>query len=226
MTLDKQTIYYLLALLGGTLPALFWLWFWLREDKEHPEPHGLLLISFIAGMAAVPLTLPFEAPAYAGLPQTGLLLWLAIASTEEILKYGAARVTALAAKAFDEPIDAIIYMLTIALGFSAAENGLFIFKHLSDGVAVSDSIINSNFRFIGASLLHMVSSATIGTFIAFSFYKSKIKKFLYLVFGLTSAILIHTSFNFFIMESLKEIYPALVLLINIPLFLWIAKKIF
>ena len=26
-----------LSFVGGILPALIWLWFWLKEDKENPE---------------------------------------------------------------------------------------------------------------------------------------------------------------------------------------------
>jgi RsiW-degrading membrane proteinase PrsW (M82 family) len=36
------------------------LWFWLREDKEKPEPLLLIAITFIAGMAVVPLALPLQ----------------------------------------------------------------------------------------------------------------------------------------------------------------------
>ena len=56
--LSFQTI--LFALLGGVLPALLWLWFWLKEDKKRPEPRGLILLAFIAGMLTVPVVLPFE----------------------------------------------------------------------------------------------------------------------------------------------------------------------
>jgi len=37
------------AFVGGLLPALLWLWFWLREDL-HPEPRRILLLTFTAGM--------------------------------------------------------------------------------------------------------------------------------------------------------------------------------
>ena len=31
----------LFALIGGFVPALVWLWFWLKEDKQKPEPKGV-----------------------------------------------------------------------------------------------------------------------------------------------------------------------------------------
>ena len=55
-----DTINFSVAFLCGLIPALFWLWFWLREDKERPEPLLLIAITFIAGMAVVPLALPLQ----------------------------------------------------------------------------------------------------------------------------------------------------------------------
>ena len=48
------------ASLGGLLPALAWLWFWLREDSKHPEPRRLIALAFLAGMVAVAVAIPLE----------------------------------------------------------------------------------------------------------------------------------------------------------------------
>ena len=53
-----------LALLGGIVPALFWLWFWLREDRLRPEPRSALLSAFIGGIIAVLMALFFELVIY------------------------------------------------------------------------------------------------------------------------------------------------------------------
>ena len=50
----------LLAFLGGTIPAVLWLLFWLSEDREDPEPTLLLVLTFISGMLAVVLVLPIQ----------------------------------------------------------------------------------------------------------------------------------------------------------------------
>ena len=49
-----------LAFVGGIIPSLLWLWFWLNEDKKNPEPKGILSIVFIVGMIAVSFVLPIE----------------------------------------------------------------------------------------------------------------------------------------------------------------------
>ncbi len=187
-----------IALLGGVGPALFWLWFWLREDKKKPEPTGLIIRTFVAGMAVVPLVLPLQKLAltlFSGVSLIGV--WVI---TEELLKYAVALIVVLWRKAVDEPIDYIIYMITIALGFSALENTLFIWNPLVSG-DLSASIITGNFRFLGATLLHVLASGTIGVFLAFSFYKSDMVKLITGTFGLCIAIVLHTLFNIFIMDA-------------------------
>src|SRR3989338_8740119 len=102
-----------LALLGGILPATFWLWFWLKEDRLHPEPRGLLIMSFLAGMLATALAFPIE-KFIAGHPVGGTLMLLSLWSVvEETLKFAAIYLVALRTKYFDEPIDAVIYLVTI-----------------------------------------------------------------------------------------------------------------
>ncbi len=191
-----ETILY--ALLGGIIPTLLWLWFWRREDKIHPEPRRLILLAFIMGMLTIPFVVPiqkFTATIFSG----GILI-LIWAATEELFKYGFAYFSVLKNKEVNEPIDKVIYMITIALGFAALENTLFLIEPLRDGEFI-ESIINGNFRFFGATLLHVLSSATIGVFMAFAFYKSRAKKILYTTIGIILAILLHTLFNFSIINS-------------------------
>lgn len=187
------------ALISGILPALLWLWFWLKEDNLHPEPRFVILLTFLAGMFVVPLVIPFQQIIASNFSDqtTSYLLW---ASTEEIAKFLAAYAVALHTKFLDEPIDAVIYMITVALGFAALENTFFILKPLVSGDTVQ-SIITGNLRFVGATLLHVVSSAIIGLFIALPLYKRWLQKVLYLSFGILLSIALHTAFNLFIINS-------------------------
>jgi protease PrsW len=197
MTLDLQTIIF--AALGGIIPAILWLWFWLREDKKRPEPRGLLFFSFIMGMIAVPLVIPLQKLVTTDFINISLMTIILWSMFEEVLKYIGSYVAALRKKANNDPIDPMIYLITTALGFAAVENTLFLINAISQGGFI-ESIITGNMRFIGATLLHTVSSATVGLFMAFSFYKSKSQKRLYLLIGLILAIVLHTLFNFFIMN--------------------------
>lgn len=186
------------AFLGGVLPALLWLWFWLKEDSLHPEPRRYILYTFLAGMLCVPLVLPFEHYVAEWFRGTLVIIWWA--AIEEIFKFEAANLIALRRKVMDEPIDAVIYLITVALGFAALENAFFLLNPIADGNLVH-SILTGNLRFLGASLLHVLASATVGIAIAVSFYKPKAIRRAYLIGGLVLAIVLHTLFNFFIITS-------------------------
>jgi len=198
MNIDSTAV--LIASLGGILPSLAWLWFWLREDKLHPEPRGRLMLCFIAGMAGGVVALFLEKMVFEayGLVTVTLIIWAII---EESVKYGAASATGLASKDFDEPVDGLIYLITAALGFSALENTLYLLGHISDGSPLLQSIASGNMRFIGASLLHVVSSSAIGYATARSFYWNLKGKIAWRAFGLVVAITLHALFNLFIIQG-------------------------
>jgi RsiW-degrading membrane proteinase PrsW (M82 family) len=187
------------ALLGGILPALVWLLFWLREDRKNPEPNGLILKTFFLGMLAVLLVLPFQKGVELLFPNlliTSIFLW---AIFEEGFKFMAGYFGGLHSVEDNEPVDPLIYMITAALGFVAAENTLFILGPLL-GEDVPQAIITGNLRFIGASLLHVICSGLIGVFISFSFFQGRFKRFLWGMVGFGMAIAIHTLFNLSILN--------------------------
>jgi len=195
-----------LSLLGGVLPALLWLWFWRKEDRLHPEPRRRVALTFLGGMVAVLLVLPVEKLIYA---HTGnnfspftITLW---ALTEELFKFIAIYFIAFRSKEMDEPIDPVFYMITGALGFSALENTFFLYNLIGDGL-FTQSIITGNMRFLGATLLHTASSATIGVLYGLGFYKNLFTKRILLFTGLLASVVLHTIFNLLIIESGKEIF--------------------
>lgn len=198
--MSNQIIFY--AILGGLLPTMVWLWFWLREDKLHPEPRKYILLAFIFGMISALLVLPVEEFLSKILPVAGLIPIIVFSFAEEIFKYFAAYFSSLRKKYMDEPIDAIIYMIVIALGFAALENTLFLLHSIkSTGGDITQAVLVGNMRFIGATLLHTISSGVIGLFIALSFYKRKALKKRYLLTGITLSVMLHTCFNFFIIKT-------------------------
>ncbi len=199
--LNFNTIF--LSLLGGILPALFWLFFWLKEDKLKPEPRSLIILSFFFGMVAVLVALFAEKSVKNFIIGDTMLLVLYAPIIEEALKFFAAYFSALRNKENDEPIDPTIYLITSALGFAALENVLFLVNPLSENNIMA-SIATGDLRFIGASLLHITASASIGIFIGFSFYKSRIFKFALTIAGLATAVTLHSFFNFFIIRGTES----------------------
>ena len=187
------------AFIGGLLPSLVWLYFLLKEDARHPEPKVLIALAFIAGMLAVPLALPLEQWAQANLSGQ-FPVFTAWALIEELLKYGVAAVLIFWRRAVDEAPDYVIYMITIALGFAAAENALFLIAPLMDG-NIANSIFTGNVRFIGSSLLHVLASAAIGFSLAFSSRSRPIIRAGAACAGLILSVALHTAFNALIINQ-------------------------
>lgn len=196
----------LIAFLAGVLPSLLWLSFWLLEDRKHPEPKKYIFFTFLAGMAVVlPIVLPLEKfvqaqAALMGYATQGLLVLFLWALIEEVFKFAAAYVAALHWRVFDEPLDGIIYMITAALGFAALENTLFLASPLSQG-NIAQTIVTGDLRFIGATLLHVLSSATVGLCLAYAFSKKASMRRWAALLGVVLATALHTAFNFFILNQ-------------------------
>ena len=190
---------FILAFIIGLIPALVWLWFWLKEDS-HPEPAKMITLSFLGGMLAVVFVLPLQKLVYDYIQNQETLSFILWASIEEIFKFAFVYFIALRNKVTDEPVDNIIYLIVSALGFVTFENTLFLIDPIKSGDVIG-TIISSNMRFVGASLLHVMSSATIGICMGLSFYKSPARKRESLILGMILAITLHTAFNLFIISG-------------------------
>lgn len=193
---------FLWALAGGVIPVLFWLWFWLREDKLNPEPKALIILAFLGGIIAVILSFFTEAfsDKYFITRNSIYFTMLLTPFVEEIFKYFTARVLVLNRSDNDEPIDPVIYMITAALGFAALENAMFILDPIVKG-DFTVGLATGNLRFVGATLLHTISSATVGMFMGFTFYRGIISKKVAILLGLIIAMFLHGSFNYFIING-------------------------
>src|SRR4051812_46719574 len=195
--MDSTHFFY--ALMAGVLPSLLWLWFWLREDHLHPEPRAMIIDAFIMGMVAVIIAIPLQKLG-AHFIATETYQYIYWAAVEECVKFALAFIIAFHSINMDEPIDAIIYLITVALGFAALENSLFALGSLHNDSLVQ-SILNSNMRFIGATLLHVVSSSCIGLALGLTFYMKKSIRIVAGTIGLVAAIALHSFFNLSIIAS-------------------------
>lgn len=205
------------AFIIGTIPSLAWLMFWLREDREHAEPKRLIFATFLGGMLMVLLALPLQKLMLGFSSNEGNLipLW---AMVEEILKYLIVVFIIVPTNEINEPIDYAIYMIVAGLGFAALENTLYILKPLliQDQAAV---FLTGNLRFLGSTLLHATASGIIGLMIGLSFYQTRVVRTISGWIGVFLAILLHSTFNFFIMKEDGKTT------LQIFVFLWVVTSI-
>jgi len=189
----------------GFVPSLIWLSFYYGKDPR-PEPKYLVSKVFFLGIILAPLVVVAQllfreavslfSPGYQA--STSLFFFVWAAFIEEAAKFLPVKFAVLHNPEFDEPVDAMIYMIAAALGFAAIENVLVLFQSIPGGV--SATFQTWTLRFVGATLLHAVSSAVVGYFLALSwFYKGHSRKLI--LSGITVATVIHFTFNITLLKN-------------------------
>ncbi len=124
-----------LLILPVIVPVVFWAAYHYHKDRHLPEPPGNLLLCFLLGIVAAglskaiyvglePFGLRIDAVGIAQEDGLSLFLYamLAIGPIEEFAKLMPFLLVVVRFRAFDEPLDGIIYASFIALGYAAVEN--------------------------------------------------------------------------------------------------------
>ena len=198
---------FFIAIIFGLLPGFAWLVFYMSEDP-HPEPKRLIAFTFMVGMAFGFFTVAIEevfngAVAHIGIVELSILSLIGLALIEELMKFTAAHFAVSKSPDFDEPIDAMIYMIVAALGFATLEN----IGAIANLPSASTQLIGPlfpmiletiSFRFIGATLLHTLSSGIVGYYWARGIVLGKVRR--YLTVGIVIATVLHAFFNYLILN--------------------------
>lgn len=203
-------------ILIGLLPSFAWLLFFLREDARHPEPKKMLILAFFGGAFATLVAFFVELKVSDFISGFGVqpytpASFLALSAVEEILKFTVVVWLIGRSRYFDEPIDAMIYLVTAALGFAAVENIAALIGPLSDSSALNLVFGTAALRFIGATLLHSLAAGLVGYYWARGRAHGQI--FTFAAEGLVFASVIHAIFNFLIYNQPTVIVPTVFLLL-------------
>lgn len=184
--------------LATVLPSLIILYFFVTQDR-FPEPKKNIIITFILGIF---ITLP------AGFLNTFFIYYLYDnfkyeniypildvvipgAGVEETLKFLIILLYCSRIKAFDEPMDGLVYGATAALGFAVYENFSYVYN------AEYYYSTWQDIAWIRALLtvpMHACCGAMIG--FSFSYYYFNNKNIIYIFLGLFIAIVFHATFNY------------------------------
>lgn len=201
-------LYHLILFVIGIFPCILWLIFYLRQDV-HPESNAKVLEIFILGLLSVPLVAFLENkignffsktfPSLFLINQESLLplffyYIFIIGFTEEFFKYIIVKIRVIKSSHFDEPIDAMLYLIIAGLGIAAGENVGSIMGLASINEAISLSVL----RLLTAIFLHTLAAAILGFFLAFSLRFKNFKKFSIISTGIILASFFHGLYDVFI----------------------------
>ncbi|MDP3014832.1 MAG: PrsW family glutamic-type intramembrane protease [bacterium] len=211
-------------ILLGLIPSFAWLVFFLKEDV-HPEPKKMIAKVFMAGA----LMTIFAAVIQFLLQKIFISFsssFFVFAVIEEFFKFLTVYLVVRKSRFFDEPIDAMIYMITAALGFAMVEN-IAVALNASN---IQEAIGAMTLRFVGATLLHALTSGIVGYYWAKGLIVKSVGHWslsLVIVKGLIIASLLHMIFNYLILISKEQIliYPTIFLIIIALFVFWDFERI-
>lgn len=204
------------------LPVFFWAAYHYHKDRHLPEPPRNLLLCFVLGLMAAgvsramylglePLGLRFDALALADDDPLGLFIYAmaAIGPIEELSKLLPFVVVVLRFRAFDEPLDGIIYASFIGLGYAFAEN-LHYLQFLAPVEAYA--------RGFASPVIHMLF-ASIWAYWITAAWLNKRSPWLPGLIGLVIAAALHGSYDFLVLMHPVAALPAAALMI-VVIWIW------
>lgn len=205
----------LIALIFGLLPGFAWLVFYLSEDP-YPEPKRLIVFTFVIGIAFGFFTIGVEQMfngfmAGVNIAEFSIISLFGLALIEEIMKFAAAHFAINRNPAFDEPIDAMIYLVVAALGFATLENIGAISNIPWQTAYIPEVFATISLRFVGATLLHSLTSGIIGYHWAVGILRRQVAR--HLIQGFAIAAILHTFFNYLILNYGNAAYSVLFLVV-------------
>ena len=230
---------FLLVPILALLPALFWFYIFLREDRADPDPKKLIiklfLLGAIAGVAAAILEfasfliLPtplsdvvenFFADPTPGLLSPTLVAFLILvvilfAAIEEVLKITVVKQFAFHHYHFRQVVDGAIFGISVSLGFATLENLGYFVETSTEGDFAS-LILVFFLRFFASTLLHVLTTGISGYYLGKAKFSRNKAAFWQ---GLIAAILIHAAFNLFLFGGIIGVALNIIFLVIIFVFL-------
>lgn len=202
--------YFLIIL--AILPCLGICFALYRLDKYDREPLGVIVMSFLLGVASCLPAYLIESTAKgidfglaaslgggetsltSSLLETAIFAFLVVALTEEGCKYLFLRFYCYNHKAFNEPLDGIIYSVAVSMGFAAWENVVYGLQNDSETLVL---------RMITAVPAHAAFAIIMGYHLGLAkFETASIDR---RIAGLVAAILAHGFYDFLLFQTVSPL---------------------
>lgn len=192
----------LLALPAALLPSALWLAAFALSSVHRERFVDIMRVALGGILLAVPVVIAeliFQ-QIFVGngsLPPTPigsfLYLYVGIAFVEEYAKYGLVRIVAMGRPFFNQPQDAILYLVAAAIGFAAIENTIYV---ASIATSATEALLVALQRGLTATALHVAASASLGYFLALSLRADAAReRFKLVAVGLLFATVLHGLYN-------------------------------
>ncbi len=179
-------------------PALIICFVIYRIDRYDKESHWQLIICFILGMLVTFPAMQLEAYGESfGLNQPGhlgkliLLSFVVVGLTEELAKFVALIGYAYPRRAFNEPLDGIVYSVMISMGFATLENIIY-----ADRFGLETTVL----RAFTAVPAHAVFGVFMGYYVGLAKFSNG-RKIILIATGVFLAAVIHGLYDFFILQE-------------------------
>jgi len=188
------TIQTILAILPGVL-ICSWI---IYRDRHNREPIFLLLVCFLAGIgSSYPAIFMEEFWFNRGIQEsddileTFTLAFGVVAFSEELVKFVCVMLFAYPWKAFDEPLDGIVYSVMVSMGFATIENIIYA------GIFGTETTILRAFTAVPA---HAAFAVFMGYHIGIAKFSKPKEKFWHIFVGFAGAVIIHGAYDFFLLQ--------------------------
>jgi RsiW-degrading membrane proteinase PrsW (M82 family)/ribosomal protein L40E len=215
--------HFLLGASGWLISTGLWVWVVRRYDRLQPEPIKVLLrVGLLGGLLSIVPAIICNTlvdhflglSGFIGDASRRITLPLALASAvfiginEETWKFLATLRLVRRLPEFDEPIDGMIYAMTVALGFAAVENIEYMVRY-GAGVLVTRSLLSVP--------IHLACAAIWGYGLARARFISKHKRYFTTALPyLLAAAGVHAAFDFFVFLrtwTILLVFPLLIFIV-------------
>jgi len=202
-------IFFILAI----IPGLIVLYYFYKRDKLEPEPKSMIFKTLFLGIMAASIAYFFNI-FFGSLVSRNILVTSVLIApfVEEMSKFHTVKFFRFNDKHFSEPMDGIVYGVSVAVGFAIIENLLYIQRALEDGDVYATLIVRGFLSVPAHALFAVVWGYALGMYKFGKRDKEFVKKSLIL------SIMFHAAFNGIII-FINPLWN-LLLLIIFSIYLW------
>ena len=218
----------LASLFAALIPMFIYLALIWWMDKYDREPFSFLFIHFlwgalgavIIGIAGSMILSTFTGLTGTESKSSSLIQTIFFAPFSEEIAKGVFLLYSVNSKKFDNITDGIVYGAAIGLGFGMTENFIYF---LTYGDTLSSWIQLVLIRSLFSAVMHCISTASFGAFLAIAKFSSPAGKKIFPFAGLTIAMLIHFLWNATISFETTFFYGFIFMIFLVLIFFFVFK---